>query len=529
MPAESDAVADVQQGYAFAGPAVELGALVVDGVARPEAPVRLPLAMMTRHGLVAGATGTGKTKTLQVMAEQLSAAGVPVVAADIKGDLSGLASPGATSERTAARAQEVGQAWVPAACPAELFALGGEGTGIPLRATITSFGPTLLAKVLGLNDVQESSLGLVFHWADKAGLPMLDLKDLQAVVKHLVSAEGKADLEGLGGLSKATAGVILRELVGFADQGADRFFGEPELDTADLMRTTADGWGVVSLIELPRLQDRPELFSTFLMWLLADLFSDLPEVGDVDKPKLVFFFDEAHLLFADASKEFLQAITQTVRLIRSKGVGVFFVTQTPKDVPADVLAQLGNRVQHALRAYTPEDARALKATVSTFPTSGYDLEELLTQLGIGEAVVTVLSERGAPTPVAWTRLRAPQSLMAPTEASSAEAMVKASPLYREYAHQVDRESAYERLTARVQAPAPAPADAPQTEPDAWHEPAPADRRYEEPRREGPSGGGLGGLLDNPALKSFARSAGSALGREITRSIFGTARRRSRRR
>src|SRR6476469_6706676 len=272
---------------------------------------------------------------------------------------------------------------------------------------MTSFGPTLLAKVLGLNEVQESSLGLVFHLADKAGRPMLDLKDLRAVVQFLTSDEGKDELKELGGLSRATAGVILRELVAFEDQGADSFFGEPEFDTADLMRVSADGRGIVSLLELPQLQDRPRLFSTFLMWLLADLFEELPEVGDVDKPKLVFFLDEAHLLFTGASKAFLEAVTQTVRLIRSKGVGVFFVTQNPTDVPSSVLGQLGNRVQHALRTFTPEDADALRKTVRTFPKSAdYDLGELLPALGTGEAAVTVLSERGAPTPVAWTMLRA---------------------------------------------------------------------------------------------------------------------------
>ena len=280
----------------------------------------------------------------------------------------------------------------------------------------------LLSKVLGLNDVQESSLGLIFHYADKQGLTLLDLKDLRAVITHLTSDEGKGDLKELGGLSAATAGVILRSLIGFADQGAEAFFGEPEFDTADLLQQR-DGKGVISLLELPNLQDRPALFSTFLMWLLADLFHDLPEVGDVDKPKLVFFFDEAHLLFNDASKAFLDSIAQTVRLIRSKGVGVFFVTQTPKDVPDDVLAQLGSRVQHQLRAHTPNDAKALKATVSTFPNSSYDLAEVLTQLGIGEAVVTVMNEKGAPTPVAWTRLRAPQSLMAPASAEQLTAAV----------------------------------------------------------------------------------------------------------
>ena len=516
-----DLLASVQKGYAFEGLALDLGALVIDGTAHPEVAVRIPLAMVNRHGLVAGATGTGKTKTLQLMAEQLSAHGVPVVAADIKGDLSGIASPGEPGEKVTQRAADVGQQWQALACPTEFYALGGEGNGIPLRATITSFGPTLLAKVLALNDVQESSLGLVFHFADKAGLPMLDLKDLRAVVQFLVSDEGEDALEGLGGLSPATAGVILRELIAFEDQGADAFFGEPEFDTADLLRTTADGKGIVSLLELPQLQDRPRLFSTFLMWVLADLFHDLPEVGDIDKPKLVFFFDEAHLLFDDASKAFLEAITQTVRLIRSKGVGVFFVTQTPKDVPGDVLAQLGNRVQHALRAFTPDDAEALKATVSTFPHSPYDLEELLTQLGIGEAVITVLSDRGAPTPVAWTRLRAPQSRMAPTEDARIAEIIAASPLRADYTEPVDRESAYERLAAKLAPPAeaPVPADAPapaEVEPPAPTRPSRAEESAIEK------------AVKSPAAKQFARSAAAVLGREIARSIFGTSRRRRRR-
>ena len=326
--------------------------------------------MLNRHGLVAGATGTGKTKTLQLMAEQLSAAGVPVFAADIKGDLSGISVAGEGGDKIVARAASVGQTWTATAFPSEFYALGGQGTGIPLRVTMTAFGPTLLSKVLGLNDTQESSLGLIFHYADQNGLALLDLADLRAVIQYLASDEGKADLKDLGGLSSATAGVLLRELIAFSDQGADAFFGEPEFQTTDFLRTTADGKGMISLIELPNLQDRPAVFSTFLMWLLADLFHDLPEVGDVDKPKLVFFFDEAHLLFADASKAFLQSIAQTVRLIRSKGVGVFFVTQSPTDVPDDVLAQLGSRIQHQLRAHTPNDAKALQADGQHLPHLG---------------------------------------------------------------------------------------------------------------------------------------------------------------
>jgi uncharacterized protein len=514
----ADLAAAVREGYAFAGPALELGALVVDGTAVPDAAVRIPLGMLNRHGLVAGATGTGKTKTLQLMAEQLSAAGVPVMAADIKGDLSGIAQAGDASDKTTARATEVGQAWTGAGFPVELLALGGQGEGLPLRATMTSFGPVLLSKVLGLNEVQESSLGLVFHFADKAGLPLLDLKDLRAVVSFLTGDEGKAELAELGGLSKATAGVILRELIAFEDQGADLFFGEPEYDVADLLRVDAQGRGIVSLLELPQLQDRPKIFSTFLMWLLAELFHELPEVGDVDQPKLVFFFDEAHLLFDDASKDFLDAIAQTVRLVRSKGVGVFFVTQTPKDVPSDVLAQLGNRVQHALRAFTPDDAKALKATASTFPNSSYDLEEVLTQLGIGEAVVTVLSDRGSPTPVAWTRLRAPQSRMAPADAAVLTAAVAASPLHAKYAEALDRDSAYERLAARVAKP-PAEGAGPVAAP------APkAARKKSAPRTPRPEKSTAEKVLESSAFRSAARSAATVLGREITRSIFGTRRR-----
>ncbi|HEY9494474.1 MAG TPA: helicase HerA-like domain-containing protein, partial [Intrasporangium sp.] len=448
-PADATQLDEIRSGYTFEGGVLKLGAAVIDGEAHPDAPVQVPLNVLNRHGLVAGATGTGKTKTLQLMAEQLSDQGVPVFLADVKGDLSGLASPGEGGEKITERATSVGMPWEARGYPTEFYSLGGMGSGIPVRATITSFGPVLLSKILGLNATQESSLGLIFHYADQNGLALLDLKDLRAVITLLTSDEGKADLKALGGLSSATAGVILRNLITFADQGADAFFGEPEFDTNDLLRATADGKGIVSCLELPQVQDRPQLFSTFLMWLLADLFQDLPEEGDLDKPKLVFFFDEAHLLFNGASKDFLAQVVQTVRLIRSKGVGVFFVTQTPKDVPGDVLAQLGSRVQHQLRAFTPDDAKALRATVSTYPKSGYDLEEVLTTLGTGEAIVTVMNEKGAPSPVAWTRLRAPQASMSPTTDASIDAAVAGSPLQAKYGTPVDRESAHELLTAKM--------------------------------------------------------------------------------
>jgi DNA helicase HerA-like ATPase len=451
LPLSDAEVAQIRAGYAFDAPALEMGALV-NGTALPDVPVRIPLAMVNRHGLVAGATGTGKTKTLQVLAEQLAAAGVPVFAADIKGDLSGIASPGIPNAQLLERTAGIGQHWAAASSPTEYFTLGGVGAGIPLRATVTGFGSLLLSKVLGLNPTQESSLGLVFHYAAEAQLPLIDLADLRAVLMHLVSDEGKGELAGLGGLSKATTGVILRELITFSDQGADVFFGEPAIDVQTFLRMAPDGVrGLVSLLEVPTVIDKPELFSTFLMWLLTELYGVLPEVGDLPKPKLVFFFDEAHLLFKGASADFLQVITQTVRLIRSKGVGIFFVTQTPKDVPGDVLAQLGSRVQHQLRAHTPDDARALKATVSTYPTSGYELAEVLQSLATGEAIVTVMNEKGAPSPVAWTRLRAPQSSMSPTPSDQVAAAVAASPLMARYGTPADPVSARDILQQRAEA------------------------------------------------------------------------------
>ncbi|MEU0392370.1 helicase HerA-like domain-containing protein [Streptomyces sp. NPDC006208] len=516
---------EIAAGYALTGPALDLGALVWDGRCLPDARIRVPLSMLNRHGLVAGATGTGKTKTLQLMAEQLSSAGVPVFLADIKGDVSGVSAPGQESDRVRERAAQVGQDWSGQSFPCEFYGLGGIGPGIPLRATVTDFGPLLLAKVLQLNRTQEQSLGLIFHYADSKGLELVDLKDLRAVVAFLVSDTGKEELRGLGGISTATAGVILRSLTALEQQGAAALFGEPEFDTADLLRTAPDGRGVVSVLELPTVQDKPQLFSTFLMWLLADLFHDLPEVGDVDRPRLVFFFDEAHLLLNGASKAFLESITQTVRLIRSKGVGIFFVTQTAKDVPVDVLAQLGNRVQHAMRAFTPDDAKALKATVKTFPNSAYDLEEVLTGLGTGEAAITVLSDRGAPTPVAVTRLWAPRSLMAPIGAGALDAAVKASPLYARYAEPVDRESAYERLTAEQRAAEEAAERAARQVEEAREAERVRQASGAPQRRVGREESLAGQVMGSGIFRSLARSVGTQLGREITRSLFGTARRR----
>ncbi len=501
----------VQAGYSFSGPTLDLGVLLEDGAPVPSARVGIPLGMLNRHALVAGATGTGKTRTLQLMAEQLSAAGVPTFVADIKGDLTGMVVPGTPSDKLLARTQALGQQWSPTGFPVEFYALGGLGHGVPVRTTISEFGPLLLGKVLGLNQTQESSLGLIFHWADQKALPLVDLKDLRQTVTYLTSDEGKEELKGIGGLSPATAGVILRELVTFESQGATAFFGEPAFEASELLRTSADGRGVVSAMELPAVQDRPALFSTFLMWLLAELFQALPEVGDPEKPRLMFFFDEAHLLFADASQEFLDEVIRTVRLIRSKGVGIVFVTQSPKDLPADVLGQLGSRVQHALRAFTPDDAAALHAAARTYPSSSYDLEQVLQQLGTGEAIVTVLDDRGTPTPVAWTRLYAPRASMAAAPDATVLAAVAASPLSATYGTPVDRESAYEMLSAKAaQSAAARQAQAEQAAQDKAQQDAERASRPLSSRSASSS-----------PFDELLKAANSPLARQITRSVLGT--------
>ena len=496
--------------YAADGAVVDLGRGVHEGALAPEAVVQIPLKMMNRHGLVAGATGTGKTVTLQTIAERLSSAGVAVVAADVKGDVSGVAVAGETGGPAEKRMKELGLPFEAAGFPVEYLSLGGLGPGVPVRATVTDFGPQLLAKILKANQTQEESLVLVFHYADEKGLPLLDLSDLRALLTFLESDAGKAELEGIGGLAPSTVGVLLRALVGLEDGGGSEFFGEPQLEVSDLLRTASDGRGVISVLELPAVQDKPRLFSTVLMWLLAELFEELPEAGDLDQPKLVFFFDEAHLLFADATDAFLESVTQTVRLIRSKGVGIFFVTQVPDDVPAEILGQLGNRVQHALRAFTPDDAKALKAAASTYPKSDfYDVEGLLTSMGIGEAAVTTLSDKGVPTPVVHTRLRAPASRIGP--APDVDAVAKSSPLYAKYGTRVEAESAREKLAARMEKATVA----------AEAEPAEARPRKRGPKKPtpAPSGGA-------DAIGDFLGSReGKAIQKKVLRGVFGMLKKR----
>ena len=443
---------EMTAGYALSEPAIILGSPMLGDDVLSDVRVQVALARINRHGLIAGATGTGKTKTLQLMAGQLSALGVPVFAVDVKGDLSGVGAPGdPTIPNVAARDASLAWTFQAAGHPTEIMSLSGK-TGAHVRASVSSFGPLLLGKVLDLNDTQTSILSLVFRYCDDQHLPLLDLADLRTTLKYLGSDDGKAVLEDLGGISPASLGVILRAIVVIEEDGSDVFFGEPEFDVHDLMRTTADGKGIVTLLEVADVMDRPRLYSTFVLWMLARLYEVLPELGDVPVPKLAFFFDEAHLLFKDASQALLDEIERTARLIRSKGVGVYFVTQAPTDVPSSVLSQLGNRIQHALRAFTPDDADALRKTARTFPiTTHYDVERTITSLGIGEALVTVLSPKGVPTPLAATRLIPPDSRMAPLTDQEISALVAASPFAAKYGQTIDPQSAHEIITARLQA------------------------------------------------------------------------------
>jgi DNA helicase HerA-like ATPase len=441
---------EMAAGYTFDEPVVVLGSPILGDEVLSEVRVQVPLSRVNRHGLIAGATGTGKTKTLQLLAGQLSELGVPVFAVDVKGDLSGVGAPGdATSPPVVSRIESLKLDFVGRGHPIEVLSLSGT-QGAHVRASVSSFGPLLLGKVLDLNDTQTSILSLVYRYCDDEHLPLLDLADLRTTLRFLGSDEGKPVLEELGGISPASLGVILRAIVTIEQEGAGDFFGEPEFDPDDLVRTTPDGKGIITLLEVADVMDRPRLYSTFVLWMLAQLYETLPEVGDVPKPRLAFFFDEAHLLFRDASKPLMEQIERTARLIRSKGVGVYFVTQAPTDVPSSVLSQLGNRVQHALRAFTPDDADALRKTARTFPvTEHYDVERTITSLGIGEALVTVLSPKGVPTPLAATRLVPPDSRMAPLTAAEIAAVVAGSPLASRYNQAVDPESAHEIITARL--------------------------------------------------------------------------------
>lgn len=549
----------IRAAYSWDVPAITIGTLIDGGARVPGVSAAMPVPMFNRHLLVAGATGTGKTRTLQLLAEGLSAAGSSVLLCDVKGDLTGLGEAGASSEKLLARTAANGQEWVSSSFPIELLSLGGADSqfpGVPVRAEVSDFGPILLARALSLNTTQEQALQLIFAWADGQGLELVDLPDLRSVISFLTSDEGKEELATIGGVSKATAGVILRALTALESQGGGQFFGAPGFDTADLMRSDSTGRGIISLLGVGDISSRPALVSAVIMFLLANLFATLPEVGDAPRPKLVFFFDEAHLLFADATKEFERQVVQTVRLIRSKGVGVVFVTQTPKDIPSDVLAQLGSRIQHGLRASTPDDFKKLKATVQTFPTTSLELDEVLTTLGTGEAVVTVLDPKGNPTPVTPVGIWAPASVMGPASADTIARVNQSSAIMGRYRDAVNPDSAEEKLArraeeaqaareeaaareaaakeeekARKEAEKAAEKAAKEAEKAAAKEEAARQKEMERLRRQADKQAEREEAARQRAAERRARQVENALGsvlrtagREITRSIFGTRKR-----
>jgi len=439
----------IKASYAPTGSYIYLGAGILDGQVYGDAEVNLSLKMMNRHGLIAGATGTGKTRTLQLLSEQLSDAGVPVFMLDVKGDLSGLNQPGSINPKIEERAAQLKKTFTPTGFPIEVYSLSGK-LGAQMRATVLEFGPTLLSKVLDLNDTQSGVMAVIFKYADDNKMPIIDLNDLKKLVSYLSEGAGAKEIkESYGSISTATSGTILRKIVAIEQQGLAGMFGEKSFDSEDLFERV-DGKGVISLLNIADVQNQPVLYSTFLLSLLAELFNTLPEVGDLDKPKLVFFFDEAHLLFNNSSKTFLEQIETIIRLIRSKGVGVFFCTQSPTDVPESVLGQLGNRVQHALRAFTPNDVDALKKTVNTYPKSEfYEIDKVLTSLGTGQALVTVLNEKGIPTEVSATMLTPPRAIMGPLTAVDFDKVVTGSSMYAKYKDPIDPESAYDILTKRI--------------------------------------------------------------------------------
>jgi len=442
---------DISEGYTFKGNSIVLGGAMLDGEALTNALIKIPLSTLNRHGLIAGATGSGKTKTLQIIAEQLSANSVPVLLMDVKGDLSGIGVSSDGHPKIDERHEKIGIPFTPDKSPIEFLSLSDE-PGARLRATVSEFGPVLFSKILELNETQSSIVSVIYKYCDDKNLPLLDLKDMKKTL-NFVMDEGKDEFQELyGRMSPASVGAILRKIVQLEQQGAEQFFGERSFEVDDLCRLDEDGKGMVSIIRLTDLQDRPKLFSTFMLQILAEIYAGFPEEGDIDQPKLVIFIDEAHLVFNEASDALMDQIEAIIKLIRSKGVGIFFVTQNPADIPDDVLGQLGLKVQHALRAFTAKDRKAIKLAAQNYPlTDYYDVEQLLTELGIGEALVTALNEKGIPTPLAHTLLRAPQSRMDVLSEMEISAILAKSKLVKKYNEEIDRESAYEILSDKIEA------------------------------------------------------------------------------
>lgn len=500
-------LADINAGYTFKGDSIVLGVAMLDKETVPGAQVKLPLKMMNRHGLIAGATGSGKTKTLQIIAEQLSSHSVPVLMMDIKGDLSGVAMPGQSNPKIVERHEKIGVPFQASGSPVEFLTLSNE-KGARLRATVTEFGPVLFSKILGLNDTQGGVVAVVFKYSDDNNLALLDLKDLKKVLQYVMD-EGKEDFQKqYGMISTATVGSIMRKIVELEQQGADVFFGERSFDVNDLCRLDEDGKGMISIVRLTDIQDKPKLFSTFMLQMLAEIYANFPEEGDVEQPKLVIFIDEAHLVFEEASEALLDQIEAIIKLIRSKGVGIYFITQNPADIPDAVLGQLGLKVQHALRAFTAKDRQAIKLAAQNYPlTDYYNVENLLTELGIGEAFVTALNEKGIPTPLAHTLLRAPQSRMDVLTPGEIDEILRQSTIIKKYNEVMDRESAYEILNGKIEEAKAEEHQAEMKKQNTAAEKA-APRRQEKSTFEK--------VVSNPTT----RQIGNTIVRELTRGLLG---------
>ncbi|HEY0091082.1 MAG TPA: helicase HerA-like domain-containing protein [Flavobacterium sp.] len=493
-------IKSITEGYLTKGENIILGAAIYEGEAVPEAHVKIPLKTINRHGLIAGATGTGKTKTIQVLSEQLSSLGIPVLMMDIKGDFSGIAKAGEEKPFISERHEKINIPFNPMAFPVELLTLS-EQNGVRLRATISEFGPVLFSRILNLNDTQAGVVSVIFKYCDDNKMALIDLKDIKKVINY-ISEEGKAEIEeNYGRISTSTTGIILRKILELEQQGADLFFGEMSFDVNDLMRIDENGKGYINILRLTDIQDKPKLFSTFMLSLLAEIYQQMPEQGDAGQPELVIFIDEAHLIFNEASDALLDQIESIIKLIRSKGIGVFFVTQNPMDVPNGVLAQLGLKIQHALRAFTANDRKAIKMTAENYPVSEfYKTDEVLTSLGIGEAFVTALSEKGTPTPLAATMMRAPASRMDILTAAEIDEINSKSKLVRKYSELIDRESAYEMLNKKISVAESQSAEA-------------AQKKVEENKQANP----VGDALNNPAAKSVIKVLTSAT---FIRGAFG---------
>ncbi len=492
---------EIEPSFAFSGKTITLGGAVYDKDPLPGVAIKIPLSTVNRHGLIAGATGTGKTKSIQRFSEALSEQGVNVLLMDIKGDISGISKPGTENPKISERMKLIGVPWAPASYPTELLTISNE-KGLRLRATVSEFGPVLLSKILELNPNQEGAVAIVFKYCDDKQLPLLDIKDFRAVLQHL-AGEGKEEVQqNYGAVSSATSGVIMRKLLELELQGGDRFFGEKSFEVEDLLQKKADGKAFINVLRLTDIQDRPKLFSTFMLCLLAEIYNKFPEIGDKGEPKLVIFIDEAHLIFKEASDALMQQLETIIKLIRSKGIGIYFCTQAPTDIPDSILSQLGTKIQHALRAFTAKDRKNIKLIAENFPVTGfYDTDQLITELGIGEALVTVLNEKGIPTPLVHTMMTAPQSRMDVLTPAEQEELVAASSIAKAYNEVIDRHSAYEILKGKM-APENS-ASAPEIAPT------------EEKTKETPGfnlGDTLKGIANSSVTKTFVR--------EVTRGIFG---------